>query len=83
MKKRSVSRALRQIKDDTSSLYVQRDASSLFSRYTDNLSKISMVFQFDRELFISKVYERALRGSLKQVIQKPPAEDAKFTFRYA
>jgi hypothetical protein len=40
-----------------------------------------MVFQFDRELFISKVYERALRGSLKQAIQKPPA--AKLPPRFA
>jgi hypothetical protein len=84
MKKRSIRRALRQIKDDTSSLHVQRDAASLFSRYTDNLSKISMVFGFDRELFISKVYERALRGSLKQAIQKPPAEKLPPRFaRYA
>jgi hypothetical protein len=27
------------------------------------------MFEFDRELFISKVYEKALRGSLKNTVE--------------
>jgi guanine nucleotide-binding protein G(i) subunit alpha len=33
------------------------------------MSKISKVFDFDRELFISKVYERALKNSLKDTVE--------------
>src|ERR1700761_8717790 len=36
---------------------------------TDQLSKLSLVFTFDKELFISKVYERTLRGSLKRSLR--------------
>jgi hypothetical protein len=57
------------VRDDSSSLYVQRDSASLSSRWTDSLSKISKVFNFDRELFVSKVYERALRNSLKDTVE--------------
>jgi hypothetical protein len=56
------------IRDETSSLYVQRDSTSLYSLGTDNLSNVSVEFQFDRELFVSKVYERTLRGSLKEAL---------------
>lgn len=54
-----------QVKDDNSSLYSQRDSTSILSRYTGNRSSISQVFKFDRVLFISKVYEKVLRGSSK------------------
>ncbi|KAH0534196.1 hypothetical protein FGG08_007207 [Glutinoglossum americanum] len=54
----------RRVENDSTSLVV---TPSLFSRCSNNLSKLSMVFQFDRELFVSKVYERALRrGSLRR-----------------
>jgi guanine nucleotide-binding protein subunit alpha len=33
------------------------------------MSKISKVFDFDRELFISKVYERALQNSLRDTVK--------------
>lgn len=52
---------IRRVKDDTSSLYVQRDSISLHSRVsqcTDTLSNISKTFVFDHQLFVSKVYER-------------------------
>lgn len=69
LEKTSTRRVIERIKDDASSLYVQRDSTSIYSRYTDNLSKISKMFEFDRELFISKVYEKALRGSLKDTVE--------------
>jgi len=62
---------IQKVKDDTSSLYVQRGSVSLHSkatRYTDTLSKISRSFEFDRELFTSKVYEKALKLSLKNTV---------------
>jgi hypothetical protein len=61
------------VKDDTSSLYVERGSTSLHSRVsrcTDTLSRISQSFDFDRELFISKVYERVLRASLKDTMRR-------------
>lgn len=44
---------------DSESLIVLYDANSRLSHRTDTLSKLSMVFQFDGELFRSRVYERA------------------------
>ncbi|KAE9378294.1 hypothetical protein N431DRAFT_541800 [Stipitochalara longipes BDJ] len=38
------------------------------SWYTDTLSKISRSFEFDRELFSSRVYEKVLRHSLKDTV---------------
>jgi guanine nucleotide-binding protein G(i) subunit alpha len=69
LEKTSTRRVIKRIKDDASSLYVQRDSMSIYSRCTDNLSKISKMFEFDRELFVSKVYEKALRGSLKDTVE--------------
>ncbi|KAF2499624.1 hypothetical protein BU16DRAFT_557938 [Lophium mytilinum] len=70
LEKTTSRKVLKQVRDDTSSLYVLCDSSSVSSRYTDCLSKISIVFQFDRKLFVSRVYERALRGSLKDVMRQ-------------
>ena len=62
---------------DTASLFVHRDTDSFITRMTDNLSKLSVVFTFDRELFISKVYERAFRGSVKESLKLLQKDDAK------
>lgn len=70
LEKAATRKIFQRIRDDSSSLYVQRDSSSLSSRWTDNLSRISKVFDFDRELFVSKVYENALRNSLRDTAQK-------------
>jgi len=69
LEKTSTRKIFKQVKDDTSLLYVQRDSSSIYSRYTDNLSKIYKNFEFDRESFISKAYEKALRGS-SNIVEK-------------
>ena len=55
---------------DSASLFVHRDTASLISQWTDNLSKLSAIFSFDRELFVSRVYERALRGSVKEALRR-------------
>ena len=57
------------MKIDTASLVVHRDTDSFITQISDNLSKLSAVFTFDRELFVSKVYERALRGSVKESLK--------------
>lgn len=54
---------------DTASLFVHRDSDSFMTQMTDRLSKLSVEFTFDWELFITKVYERALRGSVKESIR--------------
>jgi hypothetical protein len=76
LEKSSTRKMIRRVKDDTSSLYVQCDSMSLHSRVSqcsDTLSKMSKTFEFDRELFISKVYERihekVLRGSRNDTVQ--------------
>ncbi|KAI0430048.1 hypothetical protein F5Y09DRAFT_342045 [Xylaria sp. FL1042] len=65
---------LKRAKKDTASLYVLRDADSFlarsFSRLTGVSSKLSMVFEFDSELFRTKVYDIAHRASLKETIRR-------------
>jgi guanine nucleotide-binding protein G(i) subunit alpha len=64
LEKSSTRKIFRRVRDDTSSLYVQNDSASLRSRWTGRLSNFTKVFDFDRELFISKVYEKVIRSSL-------------------
>jgi hypothetical protein len=70
LEKSSSRKVLRQVEIDSASLFVHRDTASLISQWTDNLSKLSAVFSFDRELFISKIYERVLRGSVKEALRR-------------
>jgi hypothetical protein len=70
LEKSSTRKVLRRVEIDSASLFVHRDTASLISQCTDNLSKLSAVFSFDRELFVSKVYERALRGSVKEALRR-------------
>ena len=69
---------MKRIRDDSSSLYVHRDTASMFSGYTDKLSKLSVMFAFDNELLSTKIYQRVIRGSLKEVIRQKQA-DIKFS----
>ena len=69
LEKSSTRKVLRRMEIDTASLVVHRDTDSFITRMTDNLSNLSAVFTFDRELFVSKVYERALRGSVKESLR--------------
>jgi hypothetical protein len=51
-----------------------RDADSFWGRsishFTTTSSKLSMVFDFDRELFSTRVYDVAFRGSVKALLRK-------------
>ncbi|KAH8710057.1 hypothetical protein GQ44DRAFT_776823 [Phaeosphaeriaceae sp. PMI808] len=55
---------------DSVSLCVQRDTASFASKMTDNLSKISRIFDFDPKIFSTRVYERAFRGSIMQALKQ-------------
>ena len=43
----------------------------MFSIKTDTLSKLSVKFEFDREVFGSRVYERLFRSSMKDELRRP------------
>lgn len=58
-------RVFQQVRDDTSSIIVLHDSSSyssLVTRITGVSSIWSRTFSFDGELFISKVYQSAIRA---------------------
>jgi hypothetical protein len=63
---------VQRVKDDSSSLYVQRSSTSVHSRasqYTDNLSNFSKSFEFDRTLRETKVYEPFLKVTTKTAVE--------------
>ena len=57
------------LKDDSSSLIVQRDAFSHVSQATDTLSKLSVIFSFDSTIFRTKVYQRGFRASIQSALR--------------
>lgn len=57
------------MKDDSSSLYGQRDSASLSSWRTSSSLRLSKLFEFDRQLFATKVYNKALPSSLKNTVE--------------
>ncbi|RYP05738.1 hypothetical protein DL764_003596 [Monosporascus ibericus] len=75
LEKPKTRKVFRKIEHDTESMIVHRDKNSILSHCTDNVSKLSMVFDFDQELFISRVYGRVLRASLKGAIRREQAAD--------
>ncbi len=63
---------IQRVKDDSSSLYVQRSSTSVHSRasqYTDNLSNFSKSFEVDRILRETKVYEPFVKSTTKMAIE--------------
>lgn len=70
LQKSSTRKTLKLVEHDSASLVVLRDSASQCSRGSDNLSKLSVEFQFDHEIFGSKVYERCLRGFVKQTLRQ-------------
>ncbi|MCJ1377204.1 guanine nucleotide-binding protein subunit alpha [Xylographa soralifera] len=62
---------IQRLRDDTSSLLWLRDSESILSRKTMstfNSKVLETVFDFDGEVFNSKVYQLALRSNMKQVL---------------
>ena len=68
LEKSSSRKTFQKTKIDSASLIVLRDDSSFITRLTDNFSKLSLVFDFDPQLFSSTVYQRHVRGTLKEHI---------------
>lgn len=73
LERSSSRRTLFRVQEDSASLVVHRDTSSIRTWYTDTKSKLSRCFYFDGELFATDVYVRAVRGSVKESIRNPPA----------
>ena len=73
LEKYSTRKVMKRTRDDSSSLYVLQDTTSLLSRCTDGLSKLSLIFPFDKELLNTGVYQRILRSSLKESIRRQRA----------
>jgi len=65
-------KVLHRAKADSVSLYVHCDSASLTSKMTDNSSKISQVFEFDSGVFSTGVYERAFRGTFRNLLKRRP-----------
>jgi hypothetical protein len=68
------------VKDDTSSLLWLRDAESCGtyrSVVNENLELIDMMFDFDQEIFSSKVYRMATRSNMMQALLDGQHEDEK------
>ncbi|KAH7073815.1 hypothetical protein BKA63DRAFT_604128 [Paraphoma chrysanthemicola] len=61
---------LQRVKDDSASLLVHRDSASFTTQSSDNLSRLSLVFTFDQEIFSSGVYHRVFRGTLKKGLRR-------------
>ncbi|MCJ1283127.1 guanine nucleotide-binding protein subunit alpha [Xylographa opegraphella] len=62
---------MQRLRDDTSSLLWLRDTESILSRKTMstfNSKLLETIFDFDGEVFNSKVYQGALRSNMKQVL---------------
>ncbi|KAK5689563.1 Guanine nucleotide-binding protein alpha-2 subunit [Elasticomyces elasticus] len=68
---RDARRTLRVMKRDTASLIVNKDEESTArSRITDAGSKLSMIFTFDRELWMTDVYTKLSRQLAKKSIRQ-------------
>jgi guanine nucleotide-binding protein G(i) subunit alpha len=69
LEKLQTRKVFKKMEGGSASMIVHRDANSLPGCYTSapiNSSKRSLVFEFDRELFASRIYERWIRGSVKK-----------------
>ncbi|KAB8275148.1 hypothetical protein BDV30DRAFT_236849 [Aspergillus minisclerotigenes] len=69
-------KVLHQMNLDSASLMVHRDTDSIATQITDHLSKLSVTFSFDRDVFTSNVYERYFRGLTRRVLRYPQNNDA-------
>ncbi|KAH8655289.1 G-protein alpha subunit-domain-containing protein [Xylariales sp. PMI_506] len=66
-------RIFRKIENDTESLLVHRDIDSMMTSYTAtsiSSSKRSVHFSFDAELFVSRIYQRWIRGPVRKSLHE-------------
>lgn len=68
LEKPNARKVFRKMEHGTAPMIVHRDVDSFFSAPTTasvNSSKRSLRFDFDQQLFLSRIYERWIRGSVK------------------
>nr|CEG03479.1 unnamed protein product [Fusarium acuminatum CS5907] len=64
------------MQSDTASLYVHRDVDSLMTYPGTSISssKRSIEFEFDAELFMSRIYKRWMKGLVKKTLHEQQSE---------
>ena len=62
---------MERVHEDTESLRGTLDSSSFLSRSTERSSRLSMLFDFDDQLFSSKSYKSMIRKTVKLSIRSP------------
>lgn len=62
---------MERVNEDTQSLRGTLDSSSIVSRGSERSSKLSMLFDFDDQLFASKSYKAMIRKTVKMSIRSP------------
>lgn len=69
-------KVFKKMQDDTASLYVHRDVDSLVTATATSISssKRSIQFDFNAELFISRIYEKWIRGPVKKSLHHQQSE---------
>jgi hypothetical protein len=65
----SVRKRISTLKSDAASLICHADSASVLTRSTQRSSKLSMLFDFDDELFASEPYKKIIRKTVKFTIR--------------
>ncbi|KAF2878518.1 G-protein alpha subunit-domain-containing protein [Massariosphaeria phaeospora] len=69
LEKPKMRKALDRAKSDSASLLVHHGTASIVSKFSDNMSKISAVFDFDQEIFSTPTYQRVLHRSWRDSLK--------------
>lgn len=56
---------------ESASLFCLRDSDSFKTTWSDNLSRLSIEFSFDTEIFTSGVYHRTFRNHARRALRQP------------
>ena len=56
------------VQDDTSSLLMIKDSESCYSKVTETTEQLDAMFDFDREVINSRVYQTAMRSHVRQLV---------------
>jgi hypothetical protein len=67
-----VRKRMERVQKDTESLIATVDSASFLSKRSENSSKLSMLFDFDEQLFTTKPYKAMIRRTVKLSIRSQP-----------
>ncbi|KAH8588319.1 hypothetical protein B0O99DRAFT_693603 [Bisporella sp. PMI_857] len=70
LEKSNSQKVIKRMRQDSVSLLAHYDKGSVLTHGTDNLSKLSRVFDFDSTLLHSAPYEQAMRSSMKGLLRR-------------